>query len=243
MKKLVTIIVCEKYDGEDNSPSEEIEFLYTDEDRQSGFIIKNAVKQAKGKYVCLVDENFGHQETQGFINVLGSASADMIVFDGGCCFKTSIIKGLDLSDDCDRETAEIFAALACKSVAKTAVKPFNVAKTAVTYSESVENNLLTAVTEFKKDKQKLEKGVYSAAFDLICNKLILYYASAIYAAYKKQLDREQIKAFDAKLKENIVLYLALEKRFTCAKLKALRKNGFKITIFNAPKFKKLLNIK
>lgn len=243
MKKLVTLIVCGKYDKEETAPLEEIEFLYTDEARECGTIIKNAAKQAKGKYICLLDPETTYKDAQALVNALSDKSCDMVVLNGCICFKTSIIRGLDINDNFDRQTAEIFAAMSSKSVVKTEATPFEYIRLPVTYSENAEKNLAAALDEFKKDKQKFDKSVYSAVFELICNKLNEYYASAVYAAYKKQIDSERIVQFDLKLKSNIVLYLAMEKRFTCAKLKSLRKNKFKISVFTAPKFKKFLNIK
>ncbi len=58
-----------------------------------------------------------------------------------------------------------------------------------------------------------------------------------------EVDGEELVKFDGRLKSEIVLYLALEKNFTAAKLSKLRKKNFKISYFTAKKFKKILNIK
>ena len=63
---------------------------------------------------------------------------------------------------------------------------------------------------------------------------------AMVAIREGNLAVEQFKAFDGKLKAEIVLYLALEKRFTAAKLHKLRDKDFKISRWTAKKFKKIL---
>ena len=55
MKKVLTIIVCNKFDGEIAAPYDDIEVLYTDGEYDCADIIKNAVKQANGKYIAFSD--------------------------------------------------------------------------------------------------------------------------------------------------------------------------------------------
>ena len=71
-------------------------------------------------------------------------------------------------------------------------------------------------------------------------KLITFYICAAVAIREKQLEAEKLKEFDAKLKENIVLYLALEKKFYPADIKKLREKDFKIGFIQYNKFKKLI---
>lgn len=240
MKQIVTIIVCEKLNKEIDSPQNGLDIMYTDEDRTCAEIIHGGVKQSKSKYTVLVDSDFTLLDADVFLQAAESSNADILTFNGGYCFKTSILKGLDLDDCGDRYSAEIFAALASKSVAGLDIQPFRFTGTHTPYSEETKVRLMRCLDEFKVSKAKMPKDVYSFAFDMILGRLVTFYLTAILAVRAGETTAESLIEFDLKLKENIVLYLALEKRFTAADLKKLRENNFKISFFTANKFKKLL---
>ena len=76
--------------------------------------------------------------------------------------------------------------------------------------------------------------------DIICLRLTYYYAAAMLAIKSKAIPLSVLTEFDARLKENVVLYLAMDKRFTPASLGKLRKKGFAISFLTAKKFEKFL---
>ncbi len=75
---------------------------------------------------------------------------------------------------------------------------------------------------------------------MLCDRLVIYYLYALLSIKDGNLDSGKLIAFDGKLKAEIVLYLALEKRFTYAKLQKLREKNFKISGWTARKFRKIL---
>ncbi|MBD5584004.1 MAG: hypothetical protein HDQ88_02895, partial [Clostridia bacterium] len=158
--------------------------------------------------------------------------------DGGYCFKTSLLKGLSQRACVDRYGAEIFAAFEAKTLSAVKIKPFNFTTVHTEYSEEIEARLKEALAEFKKSKAKLTKTVYSFIFDVLCERLVTFYISAMLKIKSGELDPETLKAFDTELKENVILYLALEKRFTLANLAKLRAKDFKIGFIEYNKFKK-----
>lgn len=232
MKKLLTILACEKVNNDTDPQVEEIEFIEADE--------KNGIKQAKGKYTLLLDGDVAFFDIEPFFGELEKATADIVAFEGGHCFKSSVLKGLSLKDDNDRYSVEILAANASKSIYRSEIRPFSFNGVRTGYSDGVAERLEEALAEFKKSKAKLPKDVYSFVFDMICQRLVSFYMSAMLAVRKKQIEAETLLNFDAQLKEDIVLYLALEKRFTAADLKRLRDKKFKLDIFTALKFEKIL---
>lgn len=240
MKKLLTIIECEKLNNRfDPQVVEEIEFIAAREEIAHDENIKNGIKQAKGKYILLIDCDAAFKTVLPFFEELEKTSADIFTFDGGYCFRSAVLKGLSLKDD-DKFSTEISATMASKSIAKSEIRPFSFNRAHTEYSDGVLERLESALAEFKKSKAKLSKDIYSFAFDIICQRLEDFYISAALAVRKKQLDAEKLVEFDAQLKENIVLYLGLEKRFTAADLKKLRDKKFKIDLFTALKFEKIL---
>lgn len=60
------------------------------------------------------------------------------------------------------------------------------------------------------------------------------------AIYRKETAADGLIEFDKRLKDNVVLYLALEKRFSVANLKKLREKSFKINLIQYNKFKKII---
>ncbi len=241
MKKVVSIIVCKNI-AEIPTEPEAAEILYTEENRGFAEIVQNGLKQAKGKYVLLCDGGFELTNADGLLSVAGASNADIIVFDGATALKTTLFKGF--APNGDRATAEILAVLAAKSIEKSNIKPFTLANEREAdkylYSEQTEKELANALREFKKCKSRLPKDVYTYAVDIICLRLTYYYAAAMLAVKSKAIPLSALTDFDALLKENVVLYLAMDKRFTPANLGKLRKNGFAISFLTAKKLEKFL---
>lgn len=239
MKKVVSIIVCRQVSSVPPEP-DGAEILYTEENRGFAEIVQSAIKQAKGKYTVLCGQGFTFEDCGGLLNKLEASNADIVAFDGAVAFKTSLFKGL--LPEGDKSTAEILALLSAKSVEKSNIKPFAPEKTTDGrgYSENIQKELSSALKEFKKCKSKLPKDVYTFAVDTICTQLTYFYASAMLAVRNKLISAENLKEFDAVLKENVVLYLAMDKRFTPANLAKLRKKNFEISFITAKKFEKFL---
>ena len=214
MKQIVTVIVCEKLNEEISSPESGLDIMYTDENRSCAEIIQGGLKQSKSKYAVLVDSDFTLLDAGAFLQAADKANADILTFNGGYCFKTSILKGLNFEDCGDRYSAEIFAALSSKSIAELDIQPFKFTGTHTPYSEETQARLLRCLEVFKTCKAKMPKEVYSFTFDMILGRLVSFYLTAILAVRSGEMAAESLTEFDLKLKENIVLYLALEKRFT-----------------------------
>lgn len=240
MKKVVSIIICKNTPGVPTEP-DGAEILYTEENRTFAEIVQNGIKQAKGKYTVLCGQGIEFADIDSLIGKASTSNADIIVFDGATAFKTSLLRSF--TPDGDRSTAEILAALSAKSIEKCSVKPFlfkNSGAENYEYSGKVYNELLLALKEFKKCKSKLAKDVYTYSVDIICTRLTYFYASAMLALRNKEITVEMLQEFDAILKENVVLYLAMDKRFTPANLSKLRKKNFEISFITAKKFEKFL---
>ena len=120
------------------------------------------------------------------------------------------------------------------------LKPFKFTTQRAEYSLTDEAKLEETLEEFKKSKAKLNKAVDSFIFDVLCARLTTFYICAMIAVYRKEATAEGLLDFDKRLKENIVLYLALEKRFPAADLKKLREKNFKISLITYNKFKKII---
>ncbi len=234
MKKVLTVAVC-KNAGAELPAKEEIEILYAEE---GGKALYELLKQIKSKYAVLVDSDFVCGETEAFLKELDDASADIVVFEGGYLFKSAVLKSLPAKYCVDRYSAEIFAAFNAKSVATVKLKPFTFSAVHTEYSDEIAAMLTDALDEFKRSKAKLTKEVYSFIFEALLSRLITFYMSAMLAIKAKAINAETLKEFDSRLKDNIVLYLALEKRFYAADLKKLRAKDFKISFIQANKFKK-----
>ncbi|MDE5728695.1 MAG: hypothetical protein K2I20_00780 [Clostridia bacterium] len=58
--------------------------------------------------------------------------------------------------------------------------------------------------------------------------------------HKNEISADELKELDLKLKQNIVLYIAMQKRFTAANLQKLREKNFKINFLTFNKLKKSL---
>lgn len=241
MKKILTVAVCKNAGNELTPPCEEIDILYASESEQQGEkAVYELLRQVKSKYTVLVDSDFTFGETDGFLKELDGATADIIVFEGGYLFKSAVLKGLPSKLCVDRYAAEIFGAFNAKTVSNTDLQPFTFNAVYTEYSDEITASLSEALDEFKKSKAKLPKDVYSFIFEALLSRLITFYMSAMLAIREKTLGAEALKEFDTKLRDNIVLYLALEKRFYAADLKKLREKDFRINFLQCNKFKKLI---
>ena len=240
MKKLLSIVLC-KNAAENLTAPDEAEILRLDEDVNPKALYE-LIRQTKGKYVIIIDTDCAVAD-EGFNSLLKAcdeAAADILAFDGGYALKASTLKGVSAKLYTDRYGAEIYTAFNSKDIAWVDFKPFNFTTQRAKYSLTDEEKLEETLEEFKKSKAKLNKAVYSFIFDILCTRLITFYTCAMIAIYKKETTAEGLLEFDKRLKDNIVLYLALEKRFPSADLKKLRGKNFKINLITYNKFKKLI---
>lgn len=236
MKKLLTIISKDLEEASEDDAPDGVEMLGTGTSS-----LYETLKKAKGKYTVLAEGDMMCDLDDRFFDDLSETNADIIVYDGGFVFKTSLLKGLNAEQFVLKSTAELFAALECKSVAKFGYKPFTFTPVKREYTVAEELSLSDVLTEFKKCKSKLSKEVYTFAFDAICSELCVFYILATLAVRDGKLTVQKLKEFDARLKENIVLYLAIDKRFTADNLSKLRERDFKISFITAAKFRKIVN--
>ena len=237
MKTLLTIIACrgcEEYGESDNG----IQFICPQENEDDTNFLSRAVKEAKGKYAIVTDRSFELADVQSILNITDKNSADLICFVGGNAIKTSILKGL--RDFTDPFSFRILGITGCKGLLKTVYTPLKFSKESTVFYEGDVEGIRRASEAFVKIKAKLTKEIYSLAFSMICDKIVLYYLSAMLEIRNGTLQAEKLIEFDNKLKAEIVLYLAVQKRFTYANLDKLRENGFKISWFTQRKFRKAL---
>lgn len=237
MKKLLTIVVCNDADATNRIADDEgIEILNLNDGN-----IAQAVKNAKGKYTVIFGSAFKCDTADAgyFVKSLGEANTDIICADGVAAFKTSVLR------DTDVKTADAFAfcafgAMNSKSISRIRYNPFTEDKEAYAYSDDKAQSLLKVAERFKKVKSKLNKDVYTYVFDTLCDRLVLFYMAAMLSVKDGALPAEKLIGFDNKLKGEIVLFLALEKRFAATRLQKLRVKSFKISGMTARKFRKIL---
>lgn len=238
MKKLLTVVICGRPENERTTSSyDEVELIYVDNNAAG---ISEYIKQAKGKYTLIAPNTFILDDIKLIINVLSESDEDVVGFAIGSAAKTSLYKGLNFKENDCPFLYKIFAGFSAKSVNKLLYAPIKFRGENEQFSESLKDAILIASAEFKKVKAKLSKSVYTYVSDLLVSKLAEFYVRALLAIHEKQFDAEKLKAFDAKLKGEIVIYYALEKRFPTVKLQKIRDKGFKISGLTAKKFKKLL---
>jgi len=240
MKKLLSIVLCKNTVKDLDLPDDGAELLKLD--GESPKALYELIRQAKGKYTVLIDTDCtaNGEDFVNFLKVTEEATADILAFNGGYALKTATLKGVSAKLYSDRYGAEIYTAFDSKDIVRVNLKPFNFTTQRAEYSEADEEKLEETLEEFKKSKAKLPKAVYSFIFDILCARLVTFYTCAMIAVYKKEISAEGLIEFDKRLKENIVLYLALEKRFAAADLKKLRAKDFKINLITYNKFKRLI---
>ena len=234
MKKLLTIVVLGQSDGgRSDTLYSGVELIYADGN------IPAAVKQAKGKYVLIENRTFLFRDVQPFLDALDTATQDVIRFNGASAYKSALFKGVAEKDDCFAFCA--LAALNAKTVAYFEFAPFVFSSVRCDFNAE-EKPLLEVCYEFKRAKSKLSKDVYALVFDLILERLLLFYACAIIDVREGKITADKLSEFDKSLKDEIVLYLALDKRFGGGKLTKIRNKGFKVSGFTCKRYKKLLKI-
>lgn len=239
MKILLTLVVCMKNGDEGSKPLYDgIELIYPSGDETEKDFLARAVKAAKGKYSVVCDREFLLSDVQSVLNIIDKNTADMVCFTGGIAIKTSILKGI--KDYEDAFSFRLAGVMGCKNLLKTVYNPFTFDKKNGAFKEENVAGLLCSAELFGKVKAKLNKEIYTYAFNMLCDKLALYYLHAMLAIRDGTMQAEALIEFDNKLKAEIVLYLALEKRFTYAKLQKLRDKQFKISWLTAKKFRKVL---
>ena len=241
MKKLLTIVVCGGNLGElAENPYDEVEFLYTENNESE---LPFLLKQAKGKYIYLLPSGYELCDLHMMVSVLGDKDSDLVSFTHGTAAKNSLFKGLNFKDNNCAFLFDVFSALEAKSITKTLYTPVCKSDEGAKFDEGVKVSIVIACAEFKKVKAKLSKEVYAHVSDMLISELTEFYILAMLAIRGGEYSADKLAEFDAKLKGEIVLFLALEKRFPVTKLEKLREKKFKISIFTAKKFKKYLTKK
>lgn len=243
MKNLLSIVVsCDTGAKHASTLYDGIELIYPEENEDEKDFVLRAVKNARGKYAVLLEKKFMFADVNSLLNILDKNSPDLVCFTGGTAIKASIIKSV--AKDCaDLFSCFILSVLSCKTVLKSVYMPFTFEKSEINFTEANYSGILIAAEAFGEAKAKLSKDVYSHAMNALCARLVSYYLFAMIAIKEGSMESDKLVTFDGRLKSEIVLYLALEKNFTAAKLSKLRKKNFKISRFTANKFRKILKSK
>ena len=237
MKTLLTVTVCA---AQKEAPAcDGIEFIIIEENESERDFLSRAAKSAKGKYVVISDRSVSVADVQSLLNIIDKNTADMVCFTVGMAVKTSYFKNA-VKDCADTFSLKSLCVLSCKNLLKTIYMPFTFGRASVQFNGDNTEGLLLAAETFGKVKSKLTKEIYSYASNLLCDRLVTYYMYSMLEIKSGKTTADKLIAFDGKLKAEIVLYLALEKRFTAAKLEKLRAKAFRISPLTARKFKKLL---
>lgn len=240
MKKVLTIIVCNKFDGEIAAPYDDIEVLYTDGEYDCSDIIKNAVKQANGKYIAFCDGAVDVLNAEALSAALQKASCDIMEFESGILFKAQVVRAVSSKDVTGRIALEIKAALNARDFVMTKIAPLNLHNERCLYSDKNSDMLLSVIDDFNKQKSRVSKETYAFAREMLCGVLYYFYADAMLKIRKGSLQSQTFVQFDDKLKENIVLYLALGQKFKNLKLQKIRDKKFKIGLFDEMALKSIL---
>lgn len=243
MKNLLTIVVsCETGEKHASTLYDGIELIYPDDgEKESDFVLRE-VKNANGKYTVLLEKKFRFADVNSLLNILDKNSPDMVCFTGGTAIKTSIVKGV-VKDSADLFSCFALSVLSCKTLLKSTYMPFSFEKLEINFTEANYSGIIAAATAFSATKAKLSKDIYSYILNALCARLTYYYLFAMVSIKEGAMESDTLVAFDNRLKSEIVLFLALEKNFTHAKLAKLRKKSFKISYFTARKFRKILKAK
>lgn len=243
MKNLLSIVVsCDTDLKHSSTLYDGIEIIYPEENESEKDFVVRASKNAKGKYAVLLEKKFMFADINSLLNILDKNSTDMVCFTGGTAIKTSIIKGV--AKDCaDLFSCFVLSVLDCKTLLKSTYMPFMFESRKFVFTEAHYSGIMISAKAFGEVKAKLSKDIYSHTLNALCARLILFYMFAMIAIKEGEIERDTLIEFDNKLKSEIVLYLALEKNFTAAKLSKLRKKNFKISWLTLRKFKKILKLK
>lgn len=240
MKILLTVVVCGNgADGRSAPLYDGIELIYPDGGEGVKDFLARALKAAKGKYTVVLDTKFLFADVQPLLNIIDKNTADMVCFNGGIALKTAVLKNV-VKDCADSFSCRILGVFACKNLLKTDYNPFTLERAAGAFTDENTAGLLLCAETFGRIKAKLPKEIYTYSFNCLCDRLVTYYLYAMLAIREGKLTADKLTAFDGKLKAEIVLYLALEKRFTYAKLQKLRNKEFKISWLAERKFRKVL---
>ena len=231
MKKVLTIVVfgngCNL-----NSMFEDAEII------QAGDPL---VKKSKSRYTVFLNCGFTYNDLRPLLSKAESANSDIITFEGGCLFKTSILKYPDKPTDIF--SLQVSSALGCKSIENTTLCPFKLAEDEMNCNEDAFERLRGTVKEYTAAKTKVPVEVYSFTRDLICERLILFYKCYM-LAMRMGADKNKLVEFDRDLKaSDMVLYKVFENRFDHSSLEKLRAKNFKISFITANKYKRELKLK
>ncbi len=236
MKTLLTIITYgDLAAGKDESLPKATEIIAPASDAGEGEFLLYALKQAKGKYIVFCRGAVAFADIEKFISEIGACGVDVLRFRGGAAYKSALFKGISQSDCADGLSCEAFAVFNAKTLETSNAAPLAFAGPGKIPEAK---NLIRVADKFKKVKAKLTKEVYGFAVDLILPQLIRFYMQTMLDIRDGALSADVLIRFDNRLKEDIVLYLALEKRFKAANLNKLREKGFKISAFTARRFKR-----
>lgn len=237
MKNLLTVAVCElPHEKPSASLFDGVELRYRSEQQDAATFLRGVAKTTKSKYTVIVDGDFSFADLQPFLDAAEKRNADILTFQKGYCFRSALLRGLNPKNIGNRYCTELFAAMSAKSLSRTGLTPFRFRGVNTAYSTEAQENLSAALKAFGENKAKMPKEVYTFTFDILCARLASFYMSAMLAIRRKEISADRLIAFDAQLKENIVLYLALEKRFQAAKLNKLRGKNFAVSFLTAKKF-------
>ncbi len=196
-------------------------------------------KKVKSKYTVFLNGGFTYRDLRPLLDRADKSAADIITFEGGCLFKTSVIK----FTEADIFNLKVSTALCCKSIEKTTLTPFNFADDEMDCNEGAFDKLKAAIKEYAAAKTKVPVEVYSFARDMICERLVLFYKCYMLAV-RMGADNEKLVGFDKEIKAlDMVLYKVFENRFNHDELAKLRSKNFKISFFTANRYKKELGVK
>ena len=234
MKKYLTIVLTEK--AEFSAP-DSVEIICRDENGIKEEFFLDSISKASGKYFLYVDgvAEINAEAIEEFVSSKDSG-ADIVAFDNCYAIKTSIIKQYRPKAGESGVLAKINALIAAKSVSRVQLSPFKISFKAQDFDQT---EILSADESFNRAKGKMDRQVYMIAFDELIRINTEHYLFA-YLKGCAEKNFEEIIAFDKKLKENVVLYLAVEKRFPVGNLHKMRENGFKSSLILSGKVKNYL---
>lgn len=199
------------------------------------------IKKSKSSYTVFLNNGFAYRDLLPLLDKAKSAASDIITFEGGCLFKTSLIKYTDNVKDIF--SLQITTALNCKTIEKTSLCPFTLAEDEMDCNEEAFERLKSTIKEYTASKTKVPLEVYSFARDMICERLVLFYKCYM-LAIRMGADSNKLVEFDREIKlSDMVLYKVFENRFNHAELAKLREKDFKISFITATKFKREIKFK